>query len=122
MDEVMSYEEFLQCVKTGITTESGNCPITPLLLILQGKWKNQILYELCIKEPIRFGELKKNLAGITNTMLTNSLRELEADGLICREQFNEIPPRVEYSFTQKGRDLMPVFYAMMNWGFKYENK
>ena len=55
-------------------------------------------------------------------MLTNSLRELEADGLISREQFNEIPPRVEYSFTQKGRDLMPVFYAMMNWGFKYENK
>ena len=122
MDEVMSYEEFLQRVKTGIMTESGNCPITPLLLILQGKWKNQILYELCIKDPIRFGELKRNLAGITNTMLTNSLRELEADGLISREQFNEIPPRVEYSFTQKGRDLMPVFYAMMNWGFKYENK
>ena len=122
MDEVMSYEEFLQRVKTGIVTESGNCPITPLLLILQGKWKNQILYELCIKEPVRFGELKKNLVGITNTMLTNSLRELEADGLISREQFNEIPPRVEYSFTQKGRDLMPVFYAMMNWGFKYENK
>ena len=122
MDEVMSYEEFLQRVKTGIVTKSGNCPITPLLLILQGKWKNQVLYELCIKEPIRFGELKRNLAGITNTMLTNSLRELEADGLISREQFNEIPPRVEYSFTQKGRDLMPVFYAMMNWGFKYENK
>ena len=122
MDEVMSYEEFLQRVKTGIVTESGNCPITPLLLILQGKWKNQVLYELCIKEPIRFGELKKNLIGITNTMLTNSLRKLEADGLISREQFNEIPPRVEYSFTQKGRDLMPVFYAMMNWGFKYENK
>ena len=118
MDEVMSYEEFLQRVKTGIVTESGNCPITPLLLILQGKWKNQVLYELCIKEPIRFGELKKNLAGITNTMLANSLRELEADGLISRKQFNEIPPRVEYSFTQKGRDLMPVFYAMMNWGFK----
>ena len=122
MDEVMSYEEFLQRIKTGIVTEAGNCPITPLLLILQGKWKNQVLYELCIKEPIRFGELKKNLVGITNTMLTNSLRELETDGLISREQFNEIPPRVEYSFTQKGRDLMPVFYAMMNWGFKYENK
>ena len=121
MDEVMSYEEFLQRVRTGIVTESGNCPITPLLLILQGKWKNQILYELCIKEPVRFGELKKNLAGITNTMLTSSLRELEADGLISRKQFNEIPPRVEYSFTQKGRDLLPVFYAMMNWGFKYEN-
>lgn len=122
MDEAMSYEEFLKRVKTGIVTKSGNCPITPLLLILQGKWKNQVLYELCIKEPIRFGELKKNLTGITNTILTNSLRELEADGLINREQYNEIPPRVEYSFTQKGRDLLPVFYAMMNWGFKYENE
>lgn len=63
---------------------------------------------------------KKNLTGITNTMLTSTLRELEGYGLVKREQFNEIPPHVEYSFTEKGRDLMPVFYAMMNWGFKYE--
>ena len=122
MNEVMSYEEFLVRVKEGIVTPRGNCPITPLLVMLQGKWKNQVLYELCIKDPLRFGELKKNLAGITNTMLTSTLRELEKDGLICREQFNEIPPHVEYSFTKKGRDLMPVFYAMMNWGFKYEDE
>ena len=121
MDEVMTYEEFLQRVKTGIVTEAGNCPITPLLLMLQGKWKNQVLYELCIKEPVRFGELKRNLVGITNTMLTSTLRDLERDRLIKREQFNEIPPHVEYSFTEKGRDLMPVFYAIMNWGFKYEH-
>ena len=120
MDAVMSYEEFLERVHEGIVTPSGNCPITPLLVMLQGKWKNQVLYELCIKEPIRFGELKKNLAGITNTMLTSALRELENDGLILWKQFNEIPPHVEYSFSDKGRDLMPVFYAMMNWGFKYE--
>ena len=122
MNEVMSYEEFLVRVKEGIVTPRGNCPITPLLVMLQGKWKNQVLYELCIKDPLRFGELKKNLTGITNTMLTSTLRELEKDGLICREQFNEIPPHVEYSFTKKGRDLMPVFYAMMNWGFKYEDE
>lgn len=53
-------------------------------------------------------------------MLTSTLRELEGYGLIKREQFNEIPPHVEYFFTEKGRDLMPVFYAMMNWGFQYE--
>jgi len=121
MNEVMTYEEFLERVKVGIVTDKGNCPITPLLVMLQGKWKNQVLYELCIKEPIRFGELKKNLTGITNTMLTSTLRELEKDRLIKREQFNEIPPHVEYSFTEKGRDLMPIFYAIMNWGFKYEN-
>lgn len=120
MEPVMTYEEFLEKVHEGIVTPSGNCPITPLLLMLQGKWKNQVIYELCIKEPLRFGELKKNLGNITNTMLTSTLRDLEDDGLIQRVQFNEIPPHVEYSFTEKGRDLMPIFYAIMNWGFKYE--
>lgn len=120
MEKKMSYDEFLVKVKEGIVTPSGNCPVTPVLLLLQGKWKNQVLYELCINDTIRFGQLKRNLQGITNTMLTSTLRELEADGLIKREQFNEVPPHVEYSFTEKGKDLMPIFYEMMNWGFKYE--
>jgi len=116
MDEFMSYEEYLTRVKEGIVTDLGNCPVTPLLLMLQGKWKTQILYELCIHDTVRFGVLKKELPGITNTMLTNALRELEADGFVHREQFNEIPPHVEYSFTERGRDLMPVFYEIMRWG------
>ena len=78
------------------------------------------LYELCIHDTVRFGTLKKELPGITNTMLTNSLRELERDGFINRVQFNEIPPHVEYSFTERGRDLMPIFYQIMLWGFKHE--
>lgn len=119
MEEKMSYKEFLVRVKEGIVTPSGNCPVTPVLLLLQGKWKSQVLYELCVNDIVRFGQLKKKLPGITNTMLTSTLRELEADGVIVRKQFNEIPPHVEYSFSQKGRDLMPIFYAMMNWGFKY---
>lgn len=121
MDHVMTYEEYLRDVKKGIVTNLGNCPVTPLLLMLQGKWKTQILYELCIHDTVRFGILKKELPGITNTMLTNSLRELERDGFIHREQYNEIPPRVEYSFTERGRDLMPIFYQIMLWGFKHEN-
>ncbi|MCB2360932.1 winged helix-turn-helix transcriptional regulator [Clostridium estertheticum] len=120
MNEMMTYEEYLVEVKKGILTENGNCPVTPLLLMLQGKWKSQILYELCIHDTIRFGEFKKSLSSITNTMLTNSLRELEADGLVNRMQFNEIPPHVEYSFTEKGENLMPVFYSIMKWGFKHE--
>ena len=119
MEEKMSYKEFLVRVKEGIVTPSDNCPVTPVLLLLQGKWKSQVLYELCVNDIVRFGQLKKNLPSITNTMLTSTLRELEADGVIVRKQFNEIPPHVEYSFSQKGRDLMPIFYAMMNWGFKY---
>ena len=99
MNEVMSYEEFLDRVHDGIVTPSGNCPVTLVMEMLQGKWKNIVLYELCIHNTVRFGELKKNLPGITNTMLTSTLRDLEDNGLIHREQYNEIPPRVEYSFT-----------------------
>lgn len=119
MDDAMTYEEYLGKVKTGVTTKSGNCPVAPVLLMLQGKWKNRILYSLCIHDTVRFGELKRELSGITNTMLTSTLRELETDGLIRREQFNTIPPRVEYSFTEKGKDLLPIFYAMTLWGFKH---
>ena len=115
----LTYEEWTQRVKYGIYTEAGNCPVTSLLIMLQGKWKFQIIYEMCIKSPIRFGELRKNIDGITNTMLTSSLRELEKDGLISRIQFNEIPPHVEYSLTEKGTELFPVFYAMTKWGLAY---
>ena len=115
-DTNMTYEEYKQKVKQGIITRRGNCPVTPLLLMLQGKWKNQIIYELCIKDPIRFSELKKNLSGITNTMLTTSLRELESDGLISRTQYNEIPPKVEYSLTESGKKLLPALEALYAWG------
>ena len=77
------------------------------------------MYEMCIYDTVRFGQLKKDLPGITNTMLTKSLRELEEDGLIHREQFNEIPPHVEYLLTKRGEALLPVFYAMTKWGFEY---
>ena len=119
MAKNLTYEEWTQKVKDGIFTEAGNCPVTSLLLMLQGKWKFLIIYEMCIKSPIRFGELRKNIDGITNTMLTSSLRELEKDGLVLRIQFNEIPPHVEYSLTEKGIALLPVFYAMTEWGLAY---
>ena len=115
----MTYEEFTEKVSSVILTESGNCPVTPVIQMLQGKWKLQILYELCIKSPMRFGELKKMLKPITNAALTNALKELEISELIQRIQYNEMPLRVEYSLTDKGRDLMPVFYAISQWGLKY---
>ena len=115
----MTYEEFKQKVGSIILTEQGNCPVTPVIQMLQGKWKLQIIYELCIKSPLRFGALKKMLQPVTNTALTNALKELEADALVRRIQYNEMPLRVEYSLTEKGRDLLPVFYAIMQWGMKY---
>lgn len=120
--EYMSYEEYLAGLKQGIVTKNGNCPVTPLLVMLQGRWKAQVMYELCMYGTVRFGRLRKDLPGITSTMLTRALRELEEDGLISREQFNEIPPHVEYSLTEMGRDLLPVFYAIMNWGFRHEKE
>ena len=131
---IMTYEEFTEKVSSVILTESGNCPVTPVIQMLQGKWKLQILYELCIKSPMRFGELilrdlmpgtkrfgelKKMLKPITNAALTNALKELETNELIQRIQYNEMPLRVEYSLTEKGRDLLPVFYAISQWGLKY---
>jgi len=120
MNKIMSYDEYLVKVKDGIITNDGSCPVTPLLKILQGKWKAQVLYEFCIYDCVRFGQIKKDLPDITNTQLTTTLRELEKDGFLSRKQFNEIPPHVEYSFTDMGRDLMPVFYEIMVWGFKNE--
>ncbi|MDL2235121.1 helix-turn-helix transcriptional regulator [Christensenellaceae bacterium OttesenSCG-928-L17] len=118
MKEQVTFEEFVEVASNSIT-ESGNCPVTCLILMLQGKWKNRVIFAMTLNDTIRFGQLKKEVPGITNTMLTNTLRELEADGLIRREQFNEIPPHVEYSLTEKGRSLFPVFYEMLKWGLKY---
>ena len=113
------YEEYKELVSDILLTENGNCPVMPVVTMLQGKWKLQVIYELIIQSPMRFGELRKALSGITNTMLTNVLRDLEADGLVDRIQYNEIPPHVGYSLTGKGRDLLPVFYAITDWGLKY---
>ncbi len=121
-EDYMSYDEYLVQLKEGIVTKDGHCPVTPLLEMLQGRWKSQLIYELCIYDSVRFGQLKKDLPGITNTMLTKSLRELEDDGLVNRVQYNEVPPHVEYSLSDMGRDLYPVFYAIMNWGFKHEQE
>lgn len=118
--EYMSYDDYLVNLKKGIITKDGNCPVTPLLVMLQGRWKSQLMYEMCTHETVRFGQLKKDLPDITNTMLTKALRELEDDGLISRKQYNEIPPHVEYSLTTMGRGLIPVFYSIMNWGFQFE--
>ena len=119
MNQSMTYEEFQKQVGSVILTENGNCPVTPVVQMLQGKWKLQVIYELCIQSPMRFGELKKMLKPITNTMLTNALKELEGDGLVHREQYNEIPPHVEYSLTEKGRALLPVFFEIHRWAQRY---
>jgi len=95
--------------------QTSNCPVERTLDLIGGKWKGAIL-SLLLDEKLRFGEIKKILCKITQRTLTNQLRALEADGLITREIFPEVPPKVEYSLTEKGRSLHTVLNAMRDWG------
>ena len=114
MKKEMTAEEYLQRIMT--EPVSDNCPMRKTLELLSGKWRTHIIYELCKNKTMRFGELKKAYPRITSTMLTNTLRDLEELGIVHREQFNEIPPHVEYSLTEKGKALLPVFFELAKWG------
>ena len=94
------------------------CPVEATLDLIDGKWKAVILYHL-IDDTIRFNELRRRLSRITQRMLTRQLRELEAAGLIHREIYAEVPPRVEYSLTTLGRSLEPVIRMLWTWGNQY---
>lgn len=96
-----------------------NCPIRKSLDLFSGKWRTWVLFELCKKPSYRFGELRRAIPKITNTMLTSTLRDLEGMGIIDRKQFNEIPPHVEYSLTESGRALAPIFFEIAKWAEKY---
>jgi len=107
-----------QYLKKVLSTEviDEQCPVHRTLNILNGKWRTHIIFELCKQDSLRFGELKKAVPAITNSMLTSTLRDLEKLGIIYREQFNEIPPHVEYSLTKKGKELIPIFVEISKWG------
>lgn len=107
-------EEYLERIRTNSIQE--DCPVHRTLELLSGKWRTYIIYELCKHPTMRFSELKKAYPHITNTMLTSTLRDLESLGIVHREQFNEIPPHVEYSLTEKGKALLPIFFEISKWG------
>ena len=94
------------------------CPVTATMEIIGGKWKILILY-LVSNEINRFGKMSMMLKGISKQMLTSQLRELEEDGIIERKIYAEIPPRVEYFLTPKGKSLLPIIHMMKNWGLEY---
>lgn len=95
------------------------CPVALTIDTIGGKWKAHILWHLRA-EALRYGEIKRSLANITHKMLTQQLRELEADGIIHREVYHLVPPRVEYSLTERGRQLLPAFEVMRQWGLVYK--
>ncbi len=96
------------------------CQISEPLEILVGKWKPIILLNLLNESPIRFNELRRRMPDITQKMLTKQLRELEAEDIIERKIYPEVPPKVEYSITDYGRTLEPILAAMHDWGFKHQ--
>lgn len=97
-------------------TES--CPVSTILDIIGGKWKVLILYHL-FGDTRRFNELQRLMPTITQRMLTLQLRELEQDGIVHREVYPQVPPKVEYSLTDFGRTLLPVIQAMHDWSETY---
>lgn len=117
MKKELTPKEYLNRVLN--SNVSDDCPMRRTLALLSGKWRTHVIYELCRKPTLRFGELKRAIPNITKTMLTATLRELEEAGIVSRRQYDEAPPRVEYSLTDKGRALLPVFTELAAWGEEY---
>ena len=91
-------------------------PFEYTLSIIDGKWKLKIIYVLICMGTVRYGFFKKNIQGITHKMLSSQLKELESHNIINRKEYPEIPPKVEYSLTEKGQSLYPVVMALCDWG------
>lgn len=95
------------------------CPVETTLMLIGDKWKVLILRDL-MPGTRRFGELKKSIGSVSQKVLTAQLRDMEANGLVHREVYAEVPPRVEYSLTEVGRSLKPILDAMSAWGQGYK--
>ncbi len=107
-----------------LITPRMNCAVDATMSVIEGRWKTVILCKLYMNGPMRFNQLMKEIGGISPRILTKQLKEMESDGIIKRTSYPEIPPRVEYSITEKGLSLGPILKAMADWGLKnmFSNK
>jgi DNA-binding HxlR family transcriptional regulator len=94
---------------------SPGCAVEATLTLIDGKWKGVVLYHL-VEGTLRFNQIRRRLPNVTQRMLTNQLRELESDGLVVRKIYPQVPPKVEYSLSARGRSLEPVIMALKAWG------
>ncbi|MFE5470785.1 winged helix-turn-helix transcriptional regulator [Bacillus safensis] len=101
-----------------VSIVNHGCPVSVTTSVIGGKWKGVILYHLTCG-PKRYNELRRLLPRISQRVLTLQLRELEQDGVVHREVYEEVPPRVEYSLTSLGNTLKPIIFAMREWGESY---
>ena len=102
-----------------IKEEMPACPVATTVALIGSKWKLLIMRNL-LARPWRFNELKKDLDGISQKVLTDSLRSMEADGIITRTVYPEVPPRVEYALSDLGESMRPIMDAMEIWGTEYK--
>ena len=100
--------------------ELPECPVATSVALIGSKWKLLIIRNL-LQRPWRFNELRKDLDGISQKVLTDSLRSIEEDGLITRTVYPEVPPRVEYALSDLGKSLKPILDSMVAWGNSYKN-
>jgi DNA-binding HxlR family transcriptional regulator len=91
------------------------CAVEAAIGLIDGKWKSIVLFHL-LSGTLRFNEIRRQIANVTPRMLTNQLRELEADGLIARKIYAQVPPKVEYSLSPLGRSMKPILLALKDWG------
>lgn len=101
--------------------EMPACPVATTVQMIGSKWKLLIMRNL-LTRPWRFNELKKDLEGISQKVLTDSLRSMEADGIVVRTVYPEVPPRVEYSLSELGESMRPIMNAMEQWGLDYKSR
>jgi DNA-binding HxlR family transcriptional regulator len=94
----------------------SGCGLKKVLELIGGKWKILILCQIDNKGVGRFNDMKREISGITNTMLASSLKEMERDGMLIRRQYNEMPVRVEYMLTDKAKTLIPILLELKKWG------
>ena len=99
--------------------EMPACPVATTVQLIGSKWKLLIMRNL-LKRPWRFNELRRDLDGISQKVLTDSLRSMEEDGIITRTVYPEVPPRVEYALSELGESLRPIIQAMEQWGTEYK--
>lgn len=118
----MTPDEMLNEINEILDRPEKRSRVDQIIPLLHGKWELQMMMEVCRADVLRFGECKKRLPHITNSVLTSVLRNLEAWGLVTRIQYNEIPPRVEYAPTEKGKSLLPVCYEIIKWGSEHSLK
>ena len=100
-------------------TKDYHCPVEATLDVIGGKWKVVILFHLTHDGTHRFAELRRKIPGVSERMLTQQLRELEDDGIVHREVYPEVPPKVEYSLTDYGKTLRPITEVMCEWGQRH---